>query len=75
MDVRNISEKVFHVRKNEMKLTQEKFAELIDVSKDTVSNIERGKVIPCTETMVTMSKRTGKTIDYYVSKGDNKTNE
>ena len=71
MDVRNICEKVFHVRKNEMKLTQEEFAELLDISKDTVSNIERGKVIPKTETMVTMSEKTGKTMDYYVTEKDN----
>lgn len=71
MDVRNICEKVFHVRKNEMKLTQEEFAELLDISKDTVSNIERGKVIPKTETMVTMSEKTGKTMDYYVTENDN----
>ncbi len=74
MDVRNICEKVFHVRKNEMKLTQEEFAELLDISKDTVSNIERGKVIPKTETMVTMSEKTGKTMDYYLTEKDN-TNE
>lgn len=71
MDVRNICEKVFHVRKNEMKLTQEQFAELLDISKDTVSNIERGKVIPKTETMVAMPEKTGKTMDYYVTEKDN----
>ena len=70
MDVRNICDKVFHVRKIEMQLTQEEFAELLDISKDTVSNIERGKVIPKTETMVIMSQKTGKTMDYYVTEDD-----
>ena len=70
MDVKNICERVINIRKNELKLTQEEFAELLDISKDTVSNIERGKVIPRTETMVTLSEKTGKPLDYYVTEGD-----
>lgn len=64
-DARIIAQNVYYIRKIVLALTQEKFAELLDISKDTVSNIERGKVIPCTETLTRLSIKTGKPIDFF----------
>lgn len=65
-DVRNISKNVYKTRKHELKQTQEQFAELINMSKDTISNIERGVVIPTMICMVQISNATHKTIDSYL---------
>lgn len=65
-DVRNISKNVYKTRKYELRQTQEQFAELIHMSKDTISNIERGVVIPTMICMVQISNATHKTIDSYL---------
>ncbi len=65
-DVKNIGKNVYIVRKKELKKTQEEFAELIDMSKDTVSNIERGVVVPTMNSMVQISNATNKTIDSFL---------
>ncbi len=74
-DARIIARNVYYVRKILLELTQEQFAELLDISKDTVSNIERGKVVPCTETLTRLSIRTGKPIDFFVKEGGISCNE
>lgn len=38
-----IGENIYYVRKQKMHMTQEKFAEKVGLSKDTISNFERGK--------------------------------
>lgn len=43
LDSDKISKNIKRIRKDQMNKTQEEFAELIKSSKDTVSNIERGK--------------------------------
>ena len=62
-----IGHNVFFVRKIVLQLTQEQFAELLDISKDTVSNIERGKVTPSTETLTKLSVKTGISIDFLLN--------
>ena len=46
-------------RKSLLRETQEEFAEHIDASKDTVSNIERCRVVPKMETLLKISAYTG----------------
>lgn len=65
-DVSNIGKNVRKIRKQELNQTQEEFAELIDMSKDTVSNIERGQVIPTMICMVIISNATNKSVDSFL---------
>ncbi len=67
-DVKNIGPNLYITRKEEMKKTQEEFAEMINMSKDTVSNIERGVVVPTMNCMVQISNATNKTIDSFLVK-------
>lgn len=69
-DTNVIGEKVYQVRKLELNKTQEEFAEMLDISKDTVSNIERGEVIPNTLTLIKLSEVTGKPIEFFLSRKD-----
>ncbi len=63
---RTIGNNVFFVRKFELNMTQEEFAEFLDISKDTVSNIERGKVVPSTDTLLRISEKTGKPVEFFL---------
>ena len=65
-DVSNIGKNVRKIRKQELNKTQEEFAEMIDMSKDTVSNIERCQVVPTMICMVRISNVTNKTIDSFL---------
>lgn len=65
-DVSNIGKNVRKIRKQELNQTQEEFAELIDMSKDTISNIERGQVIPTMICMVRISNATNKSVDSFL---------
>ncbi len=63
MDTREgIGKKVRHIRK-EMQKSQEEFAELIDVTPETVSNLERGLVFPCLRTAVYIAERCEVSLD------------
>ncbi len=66
--VKNIGKNLYITRKEEMKKTQEEFSEMINMSKDTVSNIERGVVVPTMNCMVQISNVTNKTIDSFLVK-------
>ena len=65
-DVSNIGKNVRKIRKQELNKTQEEFAEMIEMSKDTVSNIERCQVVPTMICMVRISNATNKTIDSFL---------
>lgn len=65
-DVKFIGKNVYIARKKEMNKTQEQFAELIGMSKDTVSNIERNEVVPSMKCMVEISNVTNKSIDSFL---------
>lgn len=54
LNAQMIGKNVRRIRK-ELNETQEKFAEGIGVCKDTVSNIERGEVIPSAQVLANMS--------------------
>ena len=63
-DLWTIGEIVRKLRKEKIHKTQEQFAELIDVSTDTVSNIERGIVMPNTKTLINIAEACNVSIDY-----------
>lgn len=65
-DVRFIGENLYIIRKKEMNKTQEEFAEMIGVSKDTVSKIERGAVLPSMKCIAVISSVTNKSIDSFL---------
>ena len=62
LDPKIIGENVRQIRKEKMGQTQESFAESINTSKDTVSNIERGSVIPTTQTLANIAEYSGVSI-------------
>ena len=45
--------------REELRMTQEQFAELLDRSTEAVSNMERGKSLPSLETLFRLSDKTG----------------
>ena len=63
-----IGENLYLLRKLELGLTQEEFAELVGMSKDAVSKIERGVVMPSLKSMADISAATNKPIDYFLKK-------
>lgn len=65
-DVKNIGVNLYIVRKKELNKTQEEFAEMIGMSKDTISNIERGAFLPSMKCMVEISNVTNKSIDSFL---------
>ena len=63
-----IAENVYRLRKEKLKLSQEEFSEKAELSKDTISNIERGVYRPNLETLVSISNATDSTVDYFLQK-------
>lgn len=53
-------------RRKEKHLTQEDLAERIGLSKNHVSNMERGKYLPTTQTFLRLCDVLGETPDYYL---------
>ena len=56
-DTKTIGENIKQIRKSSQFNTQEKFAEFIDVSVETISNIERGNVLLKTSTLVSIAEK------------------
>lgn len=63
-NLEKIGEIVRQLRLSGKKYTQESFAELIDVSTETVSNIERGLVFLNTKTLLNISEKCHVSTDY-----------
>lgn len=53
-------------RRKELGLSQEKLAEKLGISKNHLSNIERGKYMPTTECIFKICNTIGYTPDYYL---------
>ena len=53
-------------KRKELGLSQEKLAEKLSISKNHLSNIERGKYIPTTELIFKICNTMGNTPDYYL---------
>ena len=56
-DTKTIGKNIKQIRKSSQFNTQEKFAEFIDVSVETISNIERGIVLLKTSTLVSIAEK------------------
>ena len=56
-DTKTIGENIKQIRKSSQFSTQEKFTEFIDVSVETISNIERGNVLLKTSTLVSIAEK------------------
>ncbi len=63
-----IGEKIYYVRKNKMHMTQEEFAEEVGLSKDSISNFERGKCLPNISNLVQISNKTETPIAFFLNK-------
>lgn len=63
-----IGENIHYVRKHILHMTQEDFAEKVGLSKDTISNIERGKFLPNLSSLVEISNTTGTPVAFFLSK-------
>lgn len=68
MDTKYIGENIYFIRKIILSQSQEEFAELIGLSKDTVSNYERGKFMPTIENLITISNKTNTSILFFLQK-------
>ena len=66
MNTKYIGENIYYVRKMILSQSQEEFAELIGVSKDTVSNYERGRFLPNVENLITISNKTNTPILFFL---------
>ena len=68
------SERIAAIRK-EMKLSQEKFGELVNVSQRTVAFWESGERMPSRTTISCMADRLGVSVDYLLGLSDEKANK
>ena len=73
MNIAYIGRNMYLVRKRELGKTQEEFAEMIGVSTDTVSKIERGAVLPSIRSMTEIAAVTGKPIEYFLQDPEKRT--
>lgn len=60
---KEIGKKIKEIRILQKEQTQEQFAESIGSSKETVSNIERGCVVPSTKTLANIAEYSGASIN------------
>ena len=63
-DLITVGNIIKQIRKSSEHKTQEKFAELIDTSVETVSNIERGLVLVSTKTLASIAENCNTSTDY-----------
>ena len=63
-DAKTIGKNIKQIRKSSEYYTQEKFAELIDISVETVSNIERGNVLLNTKTLASIVEKCNVSADF-----------
>lgn len=75
-DLKTIGNIVRGIRKSSKMNTQESFAELIDASVETVSNIERGLVLISTKTLASIAENCNTSTDHIlgISKESSKRN-
>ena len=69
---REICKKIREIRTS-MKLTQSQFAELCDMSEDSVGKIERGVTFPTVETLYKIARNINKPIEAILPSGYNET--
>ena len=65
-NVRYIGLNVYHIRKNVLQVSQEEFAYMVGMSKDTVSNIERGVYLPNLQNLVNICNCVHLPMDFFL---------
>lgn len=70
MDTKYIGENIYYIRKMILSQTQEEFAELTGLSKDTISNYERGKFLPNITNLIVISAKTNTSILFFLTQRD-----
>jgi len=65
-DVRYIGLNIHYIRKKVLQVSQEEFAYMVGMSKDTVSNIERGVCIPSVHHLVSISNCVNIPVDFFL---------
>lgn len=67
LDAENIGKNIRQIRKT-AKMSQEEFAEEINITARTVSNIENGVVIPTLQTVAKISENFNCSVDFIIRK-------
>lgn len=67
-DTKYIRYNIYYLRKIILGLSQEKFGEKVGLSKDTISNIERGKYLPNISTLVSIANSLNVSVDFFLHK-------
>lgn len=67
-DERYIGLNVYYIRKQVLRVSQEEFGYMTGLSKDTVSNIERGIYIPSVHNLVRISNCVNMPVDFFLYK-------
>ena len=65
-DERYIGLNVHYIRKKVLRVSQEEFGYMAGISKDTVSNIERGIYIPSVRNLVNISNCVDMPVDFFL---------
>ena len=63
MDIKSLGKSIKHHRKNNLHLTQERLAELLDVSTHYVYELERGSKIPSLPVLISIAELFNTSID------------
>ncbi len=71
-DERYIGLNVYYIRKKVLHVSQEEFGYMMGMSKDTVSNIERGIYIPCVHTLVNIANRVNVPVEFFLHENKEK---
>ena len=64
-DLENIGRRIREIRGFD--LTQAQFAEMLGIRQNTLSNYEKGKIVPTLEMLLKLKSHSGKSIDWIVT--------
>lgn len=68
LDTKYIGDNMYYVRKKILKMSQEQFSEMVGLSKDTISNIERGVYLPSLTSLVDISNSAQIPVEFFLHK-------
>ena len=64
LDLNNIGRRIREIRGFD--LTQAQFAEMLGIRQNTLSNYEKGKIVPTLEMLLKLTAHSGRSIDWIV---------
>ena len=65
LDLKNIGRRIREIRGFD--LTQAQFAEMLGIRQNTLSNYEKGKIVPTLEMLLKLKAHSGKSIDWIIT--------